>query len=162
MCRRLKWKPMYRKPIRRPKTHWEDDVLEDIKSVNVCNWKKVVRNRESSWGSQTLTQVVALYKNNFLWKVDDFSFLSIKLAAHRPRMESKWGCGSEPSVRNLVWKKCDIVCKQKSVIIIIIIRRRRRRRRRTTTTIISHLVEFQLRNAKVNHKSRKKELQHKL
>jgi hypothetical protein len=34
-------------PIGRPKTRWEDDVLEDIKSINVCNWKKVAQNRDS-------------------------------------------------------------------------------------------------------------------
>ena len=30
----------------RPKIHWEDDVLEDIKSMNVCNWKNVAQNRD--------------------------------------------------------------------------------------------------------------------
>ena len=42
-----RWKPMSKKPIGRPKTRWEDDVLEDIKSMNVRNWKKVVQNRDS-------------------------------------------------------------------------------------------------------------------
>jgi hypothetical protein len=41
-----RWKPMYKRPIGRPKTRWEDDVLEDIKSMNVRNWKKVVQNRD--------------------------------------------------------------------------------------------------------------------
>jgi hypothetical protein len=40
------WKPMSRRPIGRPKTRWEDDVLEDIKSMNVRNWKKVAQNRD--------------------------------------------------------------------------------------------------------------------
>jgi len=40
-------KPMSKIPIGRPKTRWEDDVLEDIKSMNVRNWKKVVQNRDS-------------------------------------------------------------------------------------------------------------------
>jgi hypothetical protein len=31
--------PMSQRPIRRPKTRWEDDVLEDIKSMNIRNWK---------------------------------------------------------------------------------------------------------------------------
>jgi hypothetical protein len=39
-----RWKPMSKKPIGRPKTRWEDDVLEDIKNMNVCIWKKVVQN----------------------------------------------------------------------------------------------------------------------
>jgi hypothetical protein len=43
-----RWKPMSKRPIGRTKTRWEDDVLEDIKSMNVHNWKKVVQNR-CSW-----------------------------------------------------------------------------------------------------------------
>jgi hypothetical protein len=27
-----RWKPMSKRPIGRPKIHWEDNVLEDIKS----------------------------------------------------------------------------------------------------------------------------------
>ena len=42
-----RWKPMSKRPIGRPKTRWEDDVLEDIKSMNVPNWKKVAQNRDS-------------------------------------------------------------------------------------------------------------------
>jgi len=38
---------MSERPIGRPKTHWEDDVLEDIRSMNVCNWKKVGQDRDS-------------------------------------------------------------------------------------------------------------------
>ena len=36
-----RWKPMSKRPIGRPKTRWEDDVLEDTKSINISNWKKV-------------------------------------------------------------------------------------------------------------------------
>ena len=42
-----RWKPMSKRPIGRPKTRWEDGVLEDIKSINIGNWKKVTRNRDS-------------------------------------------------------------------------------------------------------------------
>ena len=42
-----RWKPMSKRPIGRPKTRWEDDVLEDIKGLNIRNWKKVVQNRDS-------------------------------------------------------------------------------------------------------------------
>jgi hypothetical protein len=42
-----RWKPVAKRPTGRPKTRWEDDVLEDIKSVNIGNWKKVARNRDS-------------------------------------------------------------------------------------------------------------------
>ena len=38
---------MSKRPIGRPKTRWEDDVLEDIKTMNVRNCKKVVQNRDS-------------------------------------------------------------------------------------------------------------------
>jgi len=38
---------MSKRPIGRPKTRCEDDVLEDIKNINVSNWKKVVQNRDS-------------------------------------------------------------------------------------------------------------------
>jgi hypothetical protein len=45
--RRIKrWKPMSKRPIGRPKTRWEDDVLEDIKNMNVRIWKKVAQNRD--------------------------------------------------------------------------------------------------------------------
>ena len=41
-----RWKPMSRRPIGRPKLRWEDDVLEDIKSMNVGNCKNVAQNRD--------------------------------------------------------------------------------------------------------------------
>jgi len=42
------WKPMSKRPIGRPKTRWEDDVLEDKTSINVSNWQKVVQDTDSS------------------------------------------------------------------------------------------------------------------
>jgi hypothetical protein len=41
-----KWKRTSNRPIGRPKTRWEDDVLGDIRRLNVNNWKKVAQNRE--------------------------------------------------------------------------------------------------------------------
>jgi len=38
---------MSKRSIGRPKTRWEDDVSEDIKSINISNWKKVAQNRDS-------------------------------------------------------------------------------------------------------------------
>ena len=43
----------------RPKTRWEDDVLEDIKSINKRNWKKVAQNRDS-W-KKVVEQARTLY-----------------------------------------------------------------------------------------------------
>jgi len=43
----LHCKPTSKRPIGRPKTRWENDVLEDIKSINIRNWKKVAQNRDS-------------------------------------------------------------------------------------------------------------------
>jgi len=42
-----RWKPMSKRPIGRPKTRWEDDVLEGIISMNVRKWKKVAQDRQS-------------------------------------------------------------------------------------------------------------------
>ena len=36
-----RWKPMSKRPTGRPKSRWEDDVLEDIRNMNVCNWKNI-------------------------------------------------------------------------------------------------------------------------
>jgi len=54
-----RWKPMSKRPIGRPKTLWEDDVLEDM-SMNVCNWKKVAQDRDS-W-KKTIEQARTLHR----------------------------------------------------------------------------------------------------
>ena len=41
-----RWKPMSNRPIGRPQIRWEDDVLEDIKSMNVRDWRNVAQNRD--------------------------------------------------------------------------------------------------------------------
>ena len=51
---------MSKSPTGRPKTLWEDDVLEDIKSINIGNWKKVARNRDS-W-KKVVEQARTLYR----------------------------------------------------------------------------------------------------
>ena len=53
-------KPMSKRPIGRPKTRWEGDVLEDIKSINIGNWKKVAQNRDS-W-KKVVEQARTLYR----------------------------------------------------------------------------------------------------
>ena len=55
-----RWKPTPKRPIGRPKTRWEDDVLEDIKSINIRNWKKVAQDRDS-W-KKVVKQATTLYK----------------------------------------------------------------------------------------------------
>ena len=55
-----RWKPMSKRPIGRPKTRWEDDILEDIKNMNVHNWKKVAQNRDS-W-KKAVEQARTLYR----------------------------------------------------------------------------------------------------
>jgi hypothetical protein len=54
------WKPMSKRPIGRPKTRWEDTVLEDIKSMNISNWKNVAQNRDS-W-KKAVEQARTLYR----------------------------------------------------------------------------------------------------
>jgi hypothetical protein len=39
------WKPISRRPIRRPKTRWVDDVRKDIQKLKVPNWKTVAQGR---------------------------------------------------------------------------------------------------------------------
>jgi hypothetical protein len=51
---------MSKRLIGRPKTRWEDGVLEDIKNMNVCNWKKVAENR-GSW-KKVVKQARTLYR----------------------------------------------------------------------------------------------------
>ena len=55
-----RWKHMPKRPIGRPKTRLEDDVLEDIKSVNISIWKKVAQNRDS-W-KKVVEQARTLYR----------------------------------------------------------------------------------------------------
>ena len=55
-----RWKAMPKRPIGRPKTCWEDDVLEHIKSINVRKWKKVVQDGDS-W-KKVVEQARTLYR----------------------------------------------------------------------------------------------------
>jgi len=55
-----RWKPMSKRPIGRPKIRSEDDVLEDIKSINVRNWRKVAQNKDS-WKT-VVKQARTLYR----------------------------------------------------------------------------------------------------
>jgi len=55
-----RWKPMSKRPIGRPKTRLEDEVLQDIKGMNIRNWKKVVQNRDS-W-KEVVEQARTVYR----------------------------------------------------------------------------------------------------
>jgi hypothetical protein len=48
------WKPMSKRPIGRPKTRWENYVLEDIRNMNVRNWKKIAQNIDNWKKARTL------------------------------------------------------------------------------------------------------------
>ena len=39
------WKPISRRPIRRPKTRWVDYVRKDIQKLKVPNWKTLAQDR---------------------------------------------------------------------------------------------------------------------
>ena len=41
-----RWKPMSKRLKGRPKLHWEDDVSEDIKAMNLQNWRNLAQDRE--------------------------------------------------------------------------------------------------------------------
>jgi hypothetical protein len=41
-----RWKPMSKRPIGRPETRWEGDVLGGTKSMKICDWKSVVQHRD--------------------------------------------------------------------------------------------------------------------
>jgi len=49
-----------KRAIGRPKTRWKDDVLEDIRNMNVSNWKKVAQDRDS-W-KKTVEQAGTLHR----------------------------------------------------------------------------------------------------
>jgi hypothetical protein len=52
--------PMSKRPTGRPKTRWDDDVLDDIKSMNICDWKNVVQNKDR-W-KKVVEQARTLYR----------------------------------------------------------------------------------------------------
>jgi hypothetical protein len=55
-----RWKPMSKRPIGRPKIRRENNGLEDIRNMNVHNWKKMAQNRES-W-KKAVEQARTLYR----------------------------------------------------------------------------------------------------
>jgi len=43
----LDWKPMGTRPVGRPRQRWQEDVMEDLKKVNVKNWKETAKDRRT-------------------------------------------------------------------------------------------------------------------
>jgi hypothetical protein len=39
------WKPISKRPIGRPKTHWEDDVNKDTLKLKLPSWRTLVQDR---------------------------------------------------------------------------------------------------------------------
>jgi hypothetical protein len=65
-----RWKPISKRSIGRPKTRWEDDVLEDIRSMNVRNWKIVAQNRDSWKKTVEQTRTLVFYKKKNIQNLD--------------------------------------------------------------------------------------------
>jgi hypothetical protein len=42
-----KWKPMLRRPLRKPKNRWEDDIRNDIKKLKIKNWTNCIQDRKN-------------------------------------------------------------------------------------------------------------------
>ena len=40
-----KWKPFTGRPVGRPKSRWEDDVRNDLKTTKLIKWKEQVQDR---------------------------------------------------------------------------------------------------------------------
>jgi len=40
----LHWRPMGTRPVGRPR-RWQEDVMEDIKNLEVKNWKETAKDR---------------------------------------------------------------------------------------------------------------------
>jgi len=43
----LDWKPMGIRLGGRPRQRWQEDVMEDLKKLNIKNWKKVAKDRRT-------------------------------------------------------------------------------------------------------------------
>jgi len=43
----LDWKPIGTKPVGRPRQRWQEDVMEDLKNLEVTNWKETVKDRKT-------------------------------------------------------------------------------------------------------------------
>jgi hypothetical protein len=46
----LEWKPMGSRPLGRPRLRWLDDVCDDLKVLEVRNWKELAMDRKTCLG----------------------------------------------------------------------------------------------------------------
>jgi len=60
------WKPISKRPMRRPKIRWEDDVKKDTQRLNVPNCKTLVHDRRR-W-----KEVIGKAKNSALRVVQPY------------------------------------------------------------------------------------------
>jgi len=43
----LVWRPMRTRPVGRPRQRWHENVMEDLKMLEVKNWKETVKDRRT-------------------------------------------------------------------------------------------------------------------
>jgi len=43
----IDWETMGNRPVRRPRQRWQEDVMEDLKKLEVKNWKELAKNRRT-------------------------------------------------------------------------------------------------------------------
>jgi hypothetical protein len=43
----LVWRPMGTRPVGRPRQRWQEDVMEDLKELELKNWKAAVKDRRT-------------------------------------------------------------------------------------------------------------------
>ena len=43
----LDWKPMGTRPVGKPRQRWQEDVMEDLKKLEVKNWKEAAKDRRT-------------------------------------------------------------------------------------------------------------------
>jgi hypothetical protein len=43
----LDWKPIGTRPVGRPRQRWQEDVMEDLRKLEVKNWKETAKERRT-------------------------------------------------------------------------------------------------------------------
>ena len=79
---------MSKRPIGRPNTRWEDDVLEDIRRINVHNWKKVAQDTDS-WNktveqARTLHRLLRFIRRRRLGRLGDMVVQLVEALRNKP------------------------------------------------------------------------------